>query len=398
MKRSTGVVVIVAAALIGCSGGTYVATSMPDRHQEPVVSSSTPTPGAGSTTEADAADPGGSDSRRSPGNPALESGSDSAQPRLFYLADGRIHDGDREVEVELSRSWPVSSLQRLGDGWLITQLRDGGKPRDHVGTVVYPDGRSWDLGRIGGGWDITVQAAVLFSPDIGSWSRADPKTRTISKLDLDHDSGDRLPVTEDGDPESWIQWTKSGVLTGWDASDGTHLVHTGTDQAQSTTGRGSQLEVGGPGVQHPNTSPDGEFVVGDTISDSDRDGGEDGGSCLTGGPLAADGWWHNCDVRRLSTVSPYSPNGRRLLGVDAHSDDRHPDEFDILDARTGAPYYMIDAPERTYDAAWADDENLTVLARPNGHNRKRTLIYQVDLGGNAEQVESVKGKVTLGTP
>ncbi|SDS55131.1 hypothetical protein [Microlunatus soli] len=396
MKRSTGVAVIVAAAVLGGGGGTYVAATMTDQHLGPVIS-------AGSTPSGDTEQPAGDGStdaasgHRSPVN--SDEGAQAPAP-LFYFADDRIHDGDRTVRPELTKSWPVSSLQRLGDGWLVVQLdSDGGEQEDYVGTVVYPDGSSWDLDRIGAGWDVTSDGQVLFSADGdgGNWTRADPKTRQLTDLDLEPDTADGLPVMDDGEPKPWVQATGSGFLTAWEASDGTHLVQTDATSGAST-------EVAGPGVQRPNTSPDGSYAVGDTVGDDT----ENDGQCLSGGALApspsstapasTDGWWHNCDFRRLSTVSPYSPNGRRLLTVDAQSDGYGPGEFDILDARTGAPYYMVDAPEWTYDAAWADDQTLTVLAHPDGNSEKRTLIYRVDLAGNADKVDKVKGKVTLGTP
>lgn len=392
MKRSAGIAVVVAAAVLGCGGGTYVAATMADRNQGTIISPGSTTGDqdrAGRSGTGSSASTAG-DPHRSPANPSQDL--DVAAP-LFYFADDQIHDGDRTVDVALTKSWPVSTLQRLGDGWLITQLHsDGGEQEDYVGTVIDADGSVWDLDRIGVGWDITPDGQVLFSADNGSWTRADPKTQRLTDIDIDEGSPDGLPVMDDGDPKPWIQWTKSGVLTGWQASDGTHLV-------QTDTVRGTNTEIGGPGIQRPNTSPDGSYAVGDTTGDdSEQDGRCLTGGPLTGTPLSTDGWWHNCDFRRLSKVSPYSPNGHRLLTIDAASDGYGPSDFDILDARTGAPYYMVDAPEWTYDAAWADDNTLTVLAHPDENSEKRTLIYRVDLAGNADQVEKVKGKVTLGTP
>lgn len=82
--------------------------------------------------------------------------------------------------------------------------------------------------------------------------------------------------------------------------------------------------------------------------------------------------------------------------ADTGSDQAGLGEVALLDARTGAPRYLIDLPGHAVAVTWADDESLTVLTRPRTDPRS-TVVHRVDLAGNAERVATVRGPVTAGS-
>lgn len=262
MRRS-GVVAMVAAAVLGCTAGAYAAVVLPARLAGPRI----------------VAGPNAAGGPMS-GSPVRATGqhSDSAPPPtaaagapVFYVADGRLHDGARTVPVQLAKpqtSWPVASVQRLRGCWLLVQVHRGrGDQDEYLGTVIYPDGGSWSLGRFGPGWDVDPSGRVLFAAGPGDWLRATPATRTVTRLalgpaDRHHGRDHRPPAgAADGAPESWLQWTEDGLLTGWTDDDGTRLVLSAGNPARMTA-------FAPRGVADPATAPAGDLVVGSTGGDS----------------------------------------------------------------------------------------------------------------------------------
>lgn len=371
MKRSTLAAGLIIVGLLGSGGGAYAAF---------VAHSGTagPSGGPSSHTTGDA-----SDSRSGSPEPSTGASSDSSTATgddLFYYADKTIHDGDRTVPVKLSRSDDVSSLQRLGDGWLIAQLHsEGGEQELYYGTIVNADGSTWDLGLLGQEWDIDSDGRVLYETDT-AWGAADPSSHTITPIDPSR-TADQIDAMS-GTPQPWIQSAGNGILTGWDAGDGTRMVLSDDN---------SNTEVGPMNVSVPTTNNRGDLAVGEVIQ---RPSGQPDKACLSGGPLTTEQWWQNCDFRRLSRTSAYAPDGNRILAIPAESDGYGPGLFSVVDARTGEELQSIKAPQWTTNAAWGADSSLIALVRPDGSDR--SIIYRGGLDGKWHKVKKLTGQVTLG--
>lgn len=356
VRGRSAVALFLSVALVGCIAGSITAyalrTADPGRQNER---------GTGSTSSA---------------------GRDGAD-RLFYYSAGRIHDGSLEVPVQLSRDLDVSSVQRVGDGWLVVQLQSGGGEQEsYFGTYVYPDGATWELGGLGQTWDIAGDDRVLFSPEPWQWYAANLATHELERLAIVDGPGDDPQYMVHGDPAPWLLWGHTGVLTGWQSSNGSRMMLT------ETTGY-THAEAGPVGVERPNTSPDGRLAVA-SVSDD----GATEGYCLSGGDVTSERWWRNCDRMRLSYSSPYSPDGDRLLVLATGPRGTGLSEFTILNARTGKTEAQVAAPRGTYAGAWVDDRTLAMLAQ--GANGEPTRIYRVGLDGERKLVRRLDGQVVLG--
>lgn len=361
-RRRIAAVALVVAVLIGCVSGGYAGYAYHRAQNDPLAA-------------------GPSSPQQPPG--------DQGTPQPFYFADGTIHDGGRQVEVQLSREMPVSSLQRSGDGWLLVQLQsEGGDQEEYYATYVYPDGSSWELGGIGQNWDIDPDGRVLFTPEPWEWQRADPSSHKLTSLEIVEGPGDDPGYMQDGEPAPWMLWGEGGVVTGWEGQGPARMALTETDGYTHT-------ETGPRGVIRPNTAPDGRLAVGSVPADGPSDG-PDPAHCLTGGELGSRDWWQNCDHKRLSYSSPYAPDGSKLLVVDLQFERSGPGSFTSLDAETGAVTARVDAPEGTYDAAWADNGSLLVLARDD--DSEQTRIHRLGLDGTQKLIIRASGDAVLGDP
>ena len=351
MKRTVVVLALVLAVVLGCGAGVYAAVAL-HRHQQ---------------------------TRPAPG----DTGSASAKPALFYYADSTIHDGRQQVPVTLSREYDVSSLQRVGSGWLIVQLHsEGGEQEDYYGTFVYPDGRTWDLGPFGLNWAVDSADRILFSPQSWSWARADPASHRISFLDIVDGPGEELPYMQTGDPAEWLQVAGDDVITGWSTPKDGRMVRTETDGFTHT-------EVGPTGASRPNVSPDGNWMVDNPVRDSQA-------QCLAGGSLTGNDWWESCDHLRLDHAAPYAPDSKHLLAYDHTSRPREGfGELVVLDARTGRPSWTVASPEGSYDAAWVDGRTISLLAHPDGDDSV-SVLYTAGADGAPSKITEIPGTAVLG--
>lgn len=80
----------------------------------------------------------------------------SSRPAPFYIADGVIHDGDREVDTGDAIIGFADSLERVADGWLLGKWEDDSNDAYHVGedgsvrkVASVPYDAGWDVDATG---------------------------------------------------------------------------------------------------------------------------------------------------------------------------------------------------------------------------------------------------------
>lgn len=314
---------------------------------------------------------------------------------LFYFADGAIHDGELTVAVPTVSAADVESLARVSGGWLLVEggeTADASSASPYRGTFVSTEGVVWGVDEWVGAWDIgPAGERMMFWKDDRFWV-ADFVSRTVTDLNLVEGAGAELDFMTAYDAVPWVRIAGADVLTVWDSRDGGRLVLTETQGFTHTA-------VGPPTVSAPATSPGGVLVVADT--GDDPYGGD--APCLTGGELRApsDEWWRNCDVTREDVVSPYSPDGERLLTLDVASASVDPGGYVVLNAATGETVARWAVPEGTVDASWSADRTVTVVAA-DPDDPASTVLWQCGTGGTCEEALELPGvsadDVVLGTP
>jgi hypothetical protein len=376
MKRKNVAAILVAAALIGGGGGAYAALV-----RDPEFRTATPS-GSGSTARS------GTPSASAPG-PAPSGGGPA--DGLFYLVGATIHDGDRTAPFKgRGGDWWVASLERAGENWLIVEGRsDGGEHVEYEGTVVHPDGGQLQIGALGEGWDVDSDGRILTAPEHGAWVAIDSTTGESTQLPIVDGPGEELPSMTENKPRQWIQAVGQDVLTWWTGPSGAYLVRTELDGYTHT-------EVGPAGVHFPAVPPTGEFAVS---LDADPDNSDTDSFCTSGGTLSTSQWWRTCDWRTLDRLSPFSPDGTRLLAVDIRSDGFGPGGFMILAAATGDEEYELETPEWTSDAAWIDNSTILVEVNADGDPSGPSTLYRIDVeSGEQQQLKRLKRNATLGDP
>ncbi len=388
MSRLT-IAALALASAVGGAGGALVATHAVVPPADDVTASDSPQDdttrdGGGKGNKGNK---GGTDEYDDPTGP------DPDGP-LFYFADGAIHDGDQTVAVPTVAAEDVQTLARVSGGWLLVEgaadTGDAASAAALRGTFVSTEGVVWVVDEWVGAWDIGPAGERMMFWNDGRFWVADFVSRTVTDLNLVEGAGEELDFMTSYDAAPWVRIAGADVLTVWGSRDGGRLVLTETEGFTHTA-------VGPPAVAEPATSPGGVLVVADTAED--LYGGD--APCLTGGELRApsDEWWRNCDVVREDVISPYSPDGVRLLAVDVASASTDPTGYTVLDAETGEPVARWAAPEGAVDASWSADTTVTVVVRGDAGD---AVLWQCGTGGICEEALELPGinpdDVVLGTP
>lgn len=132
-------------------------------------------------------------------------GPSRSRPVPFYVADGVIHDGDREVDTGDAIIGLVGSLERVADGWLLGKWEDDSNDAYHVGE----DGSVRKVASVpyDAGWDVDATGRRL----------AFVHGRRYQWLDLtDPAARPRdLPLRPAGRPTGDIGWSGEDVIAGW---------------------------------------------------------------------------------------------------------------------------------------------------------------------------------------
>ncbi|GAB3247788.1 hypothetical protein GCM10027425_03850 [Alteromonas gracilis] len=323
--RTRDLVALAAAGVIGVSGGI----------------------GAGVWRSHDqTARPSGATTRATPEPPPV-----ATQP-LLYATAASVVDGDRRSAHDLGEV-PLVVVRAQG-GYLLSTGEGSGLGDQQELTFVSRSGESTPIATVTGDWDLDEGGTRVVGLD------AQSARVTVWGLDADVELTGDTPL----DPRSSVVFADGGILAAtYDEPGTTRLV-----RIDPETGRTTQTGDAAPAYLA--ASRDGTTLVG-AVS-LDRQARLDEAYCLAGRPADQPrNAWASCEWRRpYAPQGPeVSPSGDSVLGITFQDGGYGPGEFGILDSRRGAADLIrIDAPDLTWEAAFADDRTLYVRAASHGRS------------------------------
>ncbi|MBU2698099.1 hypothetical protein [Pimelobacter sp. 30-1] len=295
----------------------------------------------------------------------------SSRPAPFYIADGVIHDGDREVDTGDAIIGFANSLERVAGGWLLGKWEDDTNDAYLVSedggvrkVASLPYGTVWDVHAAG------RRLAFVHGRRYQWLDLTDPAARARD-----------LPLRPAGRPTGDIGWSGDDVIAGWlpaGSKQPALVVH-------HTDGSTEVISKGAP-VDQISASPDGAYVVG-----TDREAEGDPFSCLAGRPVAdAENRWPRriCDEYIIST-SPYSPDGTRFVSVAWALNADGASAVVVRAADDGRRLSRFATGSLTNDVTWAGPDTIAFV-------HDRTLQY-CSTDGSCAQVANAAEWLTAGT-
>lgn len=327
---------VAAAVAIVVPAGIFGSNLLPQSSENRDPATQGPTP----TQTVDAVGDDVLDVRDLPTGPA---------PRLVWIGDGVLHDGDRELRLDAA----YEGVVKLGDRYLATANDEGVFTVDvldssGVATATYP---------LSGGLATNAAGTIV------AWMDADHTPRVLQEglaepLELPAAEGqfgysNAVGVLGD-DCTTDAETTEDGGCTVYFTADDTQGKR--STYASASHGTTAELAVP-PGHAVTALSEDGRRITITEIRDD--------GTCseAVSNDSAA---WSTCDYRGLA----YSPDGSKLLAHDGYGSGLGDTRLAVLDAADGDPLIdlksTMESQAAIFGQTWEDDEHLLAVAYQDG--------------------------------
>lgn len=394
MRRRAGIA-LVAAALIGTTGGVGLAingadrqTATPENPGDTVTATpgATPTASMSATPTASSTTKNKTESSKKPsststGEAFFGVGEAKANTPLLYVAGKTIHDGDKSIAINGLGDLYASSIDRLDKGYLVRSNAAG-------------DGRDTGLHLV----DASGKSRLLMS-HYGTYDINLAKDRIVA---VDFDSAHVVVFSSDGKE---IARSEESVAKPLEATVGfvedEILIVSGERAKKQKATRWNPTtdkttKVSSPGVLDAGVSPGGSFLAGNTNVARNDD------SCLkvvSDKRVGVQHKWTACGWRTVYGQAQFSPDGSQVLAVPAQTDGFGPGSFAIFGVREDSadPVSQFDTPDLTLAATWADDEHLWLSGARGGQTdfSKGWWIKKCDLKGACETVTKTQDSTRI---
>lgn len=371
MNRNT-IVALSMAAVLGTTGGVALAVQQSR---------------SGNDTSTASARPSSSATPAPTKTPTLSGQDDSTNEPLLWANKHELHDGETTVDLDLQGD--VQRVVRMDGGWVVAERTS---PQEAAYAL-------W--------WVSEKNKPVQVADVIGSWD-ADPTGRYV--VGLAASGGIHVWTAATGAAHIWPVKPGGATYAGFmgqrvlismdNNADGLgwqqFLWNPVTDKTSNPDGPAMGDQVT-PGYPHLQVSPGGSYVTGT----SGQEGAPDlGGSCLHLESTVLKKSrvsWNTCDWRLNSFENSFSPDGTRLLAVPSETDGFGPRTFGVIDASDSprAMVALVDVPEWTMGAEWADNDHLYVVRASDG-DMSSYLIDRCDFNGTCTRVAASKAYPAVG--